>query len=139
MFASLNFMYSPSPLSCGKAVRDPAEKATDFCIAWAGHEGNCQESQSAEASAWLLRIYRDELCSTPYAPGSDGDVWARTAHVGVTLDPELLDAYRAHSDDLAQRGILDHTLDTLVLDGMTVEEAMRECLRRAGTWPKEGA
>lgn len=49
----------------------------------------------------------------------------------IEIDQRLRDAHREHHDDLARRGVLDHTFDTLICEGMSVEDAMREELRRA--------
>ncbi len=43
--------------------------------------------------------------------------------------PDLVDAYFAYAQRQAQAGVLDHTLVNLLLDGLTMDEAMREVLR----------
>lgn len=54
----------------------------------------------------------------------------------MTIDQRIMDAYVDYHRDPARRYILDHTLDTLILDGLSVEDAMIEELRAAGRLPE---
>ena len=54
----------------------------------------------------------------------------------MTIDQRIMDVYDAMSVERVGRGILDHTLDVLTLDGWSVEEAMIEELRAAGRLPE---
>jgi hypothetical protein len=53
-------------------------------------------------------------------------------------DQDLMDAYADYSLEQTRRGIISHELDTLILDGLTVEAAIRKILTDAGRWPVEG-
>jgi hypothetical protein len=54
------------------------------------------------------------------------------------IDQGLMAAYLDYSLEQSRRGIISHELDTLILDGLTVEEAIRKILTDAGRWPVEG-
>lgn len=43
------------------------------------------------------------------------------------IDQQVMDEHFAISEKKARDGILDHRLDNLMLDGKSVEEAMRIC------------
>jgi hypothetical protein len=51
------------------------------------------------------------------------------------MNKRLRDAYCEYLDDLSNAGMIDHALNSAILEGKTVEEHIVEVLRAAGKPP----